>query len=104
MIRKAFKMKVFPNKIEEYIKRHNPIWDDLKEVLHNHGVSNYSIFLDSESDVLFGYAEIDSESQWNSIATTEVCKKWWDFMSDCMETNSDNSPISKGLTEMFHLD
>lgn len=104
MIRKAFKMKVFPNKKEEYTKRHNPIWDDLKEVLHAHGVSNYSIFMDSESDDLFGYAEIDSESQWTAIATTDVCKKWWDFMTDCMETNSDNSPISTELTEVFHLD
>lgn len=104
MIRKAFKMKIFSNKKEEYIKRHNPVWDDLKEVLQSHGVTNYSIFLDSETLSLFGYAEINSEEKWNKIANSTVCKKWWDFMSECMETNSDNSPISKELIEVFHLD
>lgn len=104
MIRKAFKMKVFPNKIDEYIHRHKPIWEALKKVLKAHGVSNYSIFIDAETQLLFGYAEIESEAEWDAIAKTDVCKKWWTFMADCMETNVDNSPVSKALTEIFHLE
>jgi L-rhamnose mutarotase len=104
MIRKAFKMKVFADKKEDYIQRHNPIWDELKAVLQAHDVSNYSIFMDPETEILFGYAEIQSEEQWNAIANTAMCKKWWAFMSDCMETNSDQSPVSIALTEVFHLD
>lgn len=49
MIRKAFKMKVHPEKTAEYFRRHNPIWENLKTLLKGHGVHNYSIFLDSES-------------------------------------------------------
>ena len=35
---------------------------------------------------------------------TEICKKWWKYMADIMETNSDNSPVTIELKEMFHLD
>lgn len=88
----------------EYERRHRPIWDELAEVLKSHGVSNYSIFLDKESSQLFGYAEIESEDLWAAIPETDECKRWWAFMKDIMPSNADNSPISKDLDEVFHLD
>jgi L-rhamnose mutarotase len=103
MIRKAFKMKLCANKAQEYAKRHNPIWKELEEVLKEQGVHNYSIFLDEETHSLFGYAEIESEEKWKAIADTEVCKKWWTFMKDLMETNSDDSPVSTDLKSVFHM-
>lgn len=103
MIRKAFKMKVYSEKIEEYTNRHNPIWPELQKVLKGHGVHNYSIFLDRETYSLFGYAEIESEEQWKAIADTEICKKWWAHMSDLMETNNDASPVSVDLENVFYM-
>jgi L-rhamnose mutarotase len=104
MIRKAFVMSVEPRAYEEYKKRHNPIWKELEDVLKNHGVSNYSIFLEKETNQLFGYAEIESEEKWARIAETEECRRWWAFMKDLMPTNADNSPITADLEEVFHLD
>lgn len=46
MIRKGFLMKVYPDKYEEYEKKHQEIWPEMVEQLHNHGAKNYSIFLD----------------------------------------------------------
>lgn len=103
MIRKAFKMTVFPDMVEDYIKRHNPIWAELEDVLKDHGVHNYSIFLDPETYSLFGYAEIESEEQWNAIAETPICQKWWTHMKDLMETNADDSPQSVELQSVFYL-
>jgi L-rhamnose mutarotase len=103
MIRKAFKMKVYSDKVEEYTKRHNPVWPELQEVLKDHGVHNYSIFLDSDTNSLFGYAEVESEEKWEAIARTEICKKWWAYMADLMETNSDVSPVSIDLKDVFYL-
>ncbi len=103
MIRKAFKMKVYSDRVEEYTKRHNPIWPELQEVLKDHGVHNYSIFLDIETHFLFGYAEIESEEKWEAIAHTEICKKWWAHMDSLMETNTDNSPVSVALEGVFYL-
>lgn len=104
MIRKAFLMKVNPDARAEYERRHRPIWDELKSVLKSHGVSNYSIYLDEETNQLFGYAEIESEEQWSDIANTDECKRWWAYMKDVMPTNADNSPQSRDLREVFRLD
>jgi len=104
MIRKAFLMSVNPDAHAEYEKRHRPIWADLAAMLKQHGVANYSIFLDEETSQLFAYAEIESEELWNAIAETEECRRWWKHMRDIMPTNEDNSPVSRELNEVFHLD
>ena len=103
MIRKALKMKVYSQYHGEYKRRHDEIWESLKNVLKSHGAHNYSIFLDGETDSLFAYVELESEELWNKVAETEECKKWWDFMKDSMETNNDNSPKSVELKEVFYL-
>jgi len=104
MIRKAFMMQVNPEQHEEYRKRHNPIWPELEVVLKTHGVHNYSIFLNPETNQLFAYAEIEDEAQWQSVAETKICQEWWAHMKDIMPSNADNSPITKDLNEVFHLD
>ncbi|MEN8661721.1 MAG: L-rhamnose mutarotase [Lentimonas sp.] len=88
--------------IDEYEKRHTPIWPELTEVFVQQGVRNYSIFLDESSLQLFGYAEVESLSQWEAIAETGVCRKWWDYMGEMMETNPDSSPKAVPLREVFH--
>lgn len=103
MIRKAFLMSVNAGAIEEYQRRHSPIWDDLAQTLKEHGVSNYSIFHDPVTGGLFGYAEIEDEAQWTAIAATPVCRRWWKHMSDVMPANPDSSPVSRPLAEVFHL-
>ena len=103
MIRKALKMKVYSRYHGEYKKRHDEIWESLKNILKSHGAHNYSIFLDGETDSLFAYVELESEELWNKVAETEEWKKWWDFMKDIMETNDDNSPKSIELKEVFYL-
>lgn len=104
MIRKAFVMSVYSEDHDEYQKRHNPIWPELKQTLKEHGAHHYSIFLDKKRSLLFGYVEVESEEMWAAIATTEICKKWWKFMSDVMPTNPDNSPQSDDLSLVFYLD
>ncbi len=104
MIRKAFLMKLKPRCQEEYERRHNPIWPELQTILKEHGVSNYSIFLDQRTDQLFGYAEIESDSRWQQIAQTEICQRWWADMKDLMLTNPDDSPVTTELAKVFHLD
>lgn len=37
MIRKAFVMNVYPDKHDEYEKRHNEIWPEMVDELHKHG-------------------------------------------------------------------
>ena len=101
---KGFKMKLYPGMEAEYEKRHNRLWPEMKDMIHEHGGKNYSIFLDRETLTLFGYIEIEDEALWQAGADTEINRKWWDFMADIMETNPDNSPVSVDLHPVFHLD
>src|SRR5207253_7354354 len=55
------------------------------------------------SDLLFGYAEIESESRWQLIAQAEICQRWWAYMKELMLTNPDDSPMTSELAEVFHL-
>jgi len=104
MIRKAFVMSVNAGLEEEYEKRHRPIWPELEQTLKDHGVSNYSIFLNEETRQLFGYVEIEDEVRWAAIAETPICKKWWTHMKDIMPSNPDHSPKSTELRNVFHMD
>jgi L-rhamnose mutarotase len=104
MIRKAFLMKLKPDRREEYERRHNPVWPEMEEVLRSHGVRNYSIFHEPGTERLFAYAEVEAEGLWLRIAETEACRRWWAYMQELMLTNPDASPISENLDEVFHLD
>lgn len=44
-------------KKEEYVRRHNEIWQKMKEALKEAGISNYSIWY--INDELFGYHECE---------------------------------------------
>lgn len=104
MVRKGFKMFLFPGMEEEYEKRHNELWPEMRDMIHQHGGRNYSIFLDAKTHVLYGYIEVEDEELWAKSADTPINRKWWDYMAPLMETNPDNSPVSKDLKLMFHLD
>ena len=46
---------------------------------------------------------MESQELWDKVAETNICKKWWDYMKDIMETNPDNSPVSIELKKVFDL-
>ena len=96
-------MSVHPGSTDEYESRHKPIWPELEQVLKEHGVHNYSIFLHPGTDQLFGYVEIEDEARWQAIAKTDICQKWWNFMKEIMPANADGSPVSVELKKVFHL-
>ena len=104
LIRKAFVMQLHAGNRAEYVRRHNPIWPELHDVLKAHGVHDYSIHLHPETNPLFGYAEIEDEARWDAIAETDVCKRWWAHMKDLMQSHPDNSPVGINLEEVFYME
>ena len=104
MIRKGFKMKLHPGRADEYARRHAALWPEMKEMIHEYGGRNYSFFLDEETNVLYGYIELEDEARWSASADTAICRKWWDYMADIMDVNPDNSPVAFDLRPVFHLD
>jgi len=102
--RLAFKMYLNEGQKEEYRKRHNEIWPELKKALNDSGVSEYSIFLDEETNILFAFQKVSGEGGSQDLGQTEIVKKWWAFMADLMKTNPDNSPVSISLEEVFFME
>lgn len=101
---KGFKMKLYEGMAEEYERRHRALWPEMKDMIHEYGGKNYTIFFDRETNTLFESIELENEEKWDKSADTEICKKWWEYMADIMETNDDNSPVSISLKNVFHLD
>jgi len=89
---------------EEYKKRHNKIWPELKKLLKKAGVSEYSIFLDEETNTLFAFQKVSGDGGSQNLGETEIVQKWWKYMADIMNTNSDNSPVSTELEEVFYME
>lgn len=96
-------MKLFEGFEEEYKKRHEEIWPELLDLLKSSGISEYSIFLDPETHFLFGMLKAEDPTILNKLPEQPVMKKWWAYMKDIMETNSDGSPQSFSLKEVFFL-
>lgn len=104
MIRGAFTMKILPGTAEEYKKRHDEIWPEMADVLHQAGVSDYSIFLDEESLTLFATWKLSDDNKTAELPKHPMVQKWWAHMADIMETHPDNSPVACNLREVFHMD
>lgn len=102
MTRNAFKMKLKPCFEAEYRKRHDEIWPELSRALTDAGVSDYSIFLDSETLTLFAVQKLADGHTADLLPSTPIVRKWWAYMADIMEVNPDNSPVCVPLTEVFH--
>ncbi|MEN8702850.1 MAG: L-rhamnose mutarotase [Polaribacter sp.] len=102
--RLAFKMKLKYGQKDEYHKRHNAIWPELKLLLKQAGISEYSIFFDEETNTLFAFQKVEWGASSQDLSENLIVKKWWDFMEDIMEVNPDNSPVSKSLEEVFYLE
>lgn len=99
----AFTMKLKSGFEEEYKKRHDELWPEMASLLKESGIHQYSIFLDEETNVLFGYFVKDTTIPNLESNEHPVVQKWWKYMSDIMEVNEDLSPIQKSLKEVFYL-
>jgi L-rhamnose mutarotase len=101
----AFTMKLKPNVIDEYKRRHDEIWPELVALLHEHGISDYSIFLDEQTLTLFAVQNVSSTtiSSNDKLRSNEIMQRWWVHMAELMETNDDGSPVTHPLQLVFHM-
>lgn len=104
MTRLAFKMYLNEGQKQAYIKRHSEIWPQLKQLLKDAGVREYSIFLDEATNTLFAFQKVEGEKGSQDLGSTEIVRQWWDYMADIMAVNPDNSPVSIPLEEVFYME
>ena len=101
MYRNGFKMRLKPGSEAIYKEKHDQIWPELVEVLAGQGVVRFAIYRDG----LDLFAHLESHApQTPGESVDPVMRRWWDMMSEYMETNPDNSPKTWTLEEMFWLE
>ncbi len=102
--RYAFRMRLNPGMKAEYEKRHDAIWPELVELLRGAGVSDYDIWLDEETNLLFGILTRTADHGMEALPLEPVMQRWWAHMADIMQTRPDNAPVDVPLTRVFHMD
>lgn len=100
----AWSAKVKPGKEEEYKRRHDQIWQEMKDVLSAAGIVNYSIWL--SGNTLFGYYECEKGVEYAAKVQAEspVVEKWNEYMKDVMEMDLDpETGAQPHLKKMFEF-
>lgn len=99
----AFKMMLNPGMAAEYERRHDAIWPELSALLIEAGVSDYSIHLDPETDILFAVLWRRKDHTMADLPAHPVMKRWWAHMADIMAVKADNEPIAVPLKTVFQM-
>ena len=91
MQRIAFLIRVRPEKLEEYLKLHNPIWPELAAELKAAGMRNYSLWLRPDGTE-FGYLECDDwQATCDYLAKSKVHTRWQKLMKDFLISPTDSA-------------
>jgi L-rhamnose mutarotase len=91
MQRQAVKMFLNAGCAAEYRKRHDAIWAEVVALLADAGVSNCSIHLGPETNILFAYLERRDDHRMDALPAQPVMRRWWDRRSR-ISTPSSRSP------------
>jgi L-rhamnose mutarotase len=75
----------------------------LADLLRKTGISDYSIFLDKDTHILFAVLTATDPAALDKLPEQAVMQRWWAYMKDIMETNPDNSPVSIPLEAVFYM-
>lgn len=106
MERVCFLLKVKPDRLEEYKRRHQPVWQEMLDALRETGWHNYSLFL-RDDGLLVGYLETtDFRKALEGMAARDVNARWQKEMAPFFEDLEGRRP-DEGLLrleEVFHLD
>jgi L-rhamnose mutarotase len=102
--RVCFLARVRPDRLEEYRKRHENVWPEMRAALRAAGWGNYSIFLTGDG-LLVGYLETeDYQAALDAMAATEVNERWQTEMSGYFVTDGPPDQSFVRVSEIFHLD
>jgi len=102
----CFTLQVKPERLDEYRRRHEDVWPEMRQALRDAGWSNYSLFV-RDDGLLIGYLETpDWDAARRQMAQREVNARWQDSVGDLFlelgERHADDAMT--GLPEVFHLD
>ena len=85
----TWKATLLPGMRDEYVRRHDEIWPEMKETLAQAGIVNYTIWRCGAE--LFGYYECEKGAAYAAKVQAEspVVDRWNEYMRDVMVMDFD---------------
>ncbi|MDQ0203272.1 L-rhamnose mutarotase [Pectinatus haikarae] len=105
MERFAWKAVIKDGMIGEYKKRHDNIWPEMKKVLKDAGIKNYTIW--NTGNEVFGYFECEKSIAYAEKyqAESAVVDKWNEYMKDVMTMEMDKETGAQPkMKQVFFLE
>ncbi len=105
MERVCFLLRVRPERLDEYKRRHEAVWPEMLDALRAAGWGNYSLFLAADG-LLVGYVEVeDFAAALAAMEATDVNARWQAEMAEFFALPSGERPDTglQRLEEVFHL-
>ncbi len=99
----AVRMQLKPGAVDEYKRQHDAIWPDLAKLLSEHGICDYSIFLDETDLSLFAVLKLAPNNRRSALPSHPLMRQWWQLMAPLMEVEADMQPKEQALVPVFHL-
>lgn len=104
MARVCFEFRVKPDRLDEYLARHDPVWPEMLREIAASGRRNYSIFHRGGGE-LVGYFETDDlDASTRYLAASDIAERWEAEMTPffvAVEGRADQNLTT--LTEVFNL-
>jgi L-rhamnose mutarotase len=101
-MRYCFSLQVRPERMAEYVERHQAVWPEMQQALRATGWRNYSLFLRPDG-LLIGYVEADDlQASQAAMAALDVNTRWQSEMAGFFADGGPNEGFPL-LTEVFHL-
>lgn len=101
----AWNALVAEGKIDEYKRRHDNLWPEMKELLKKAGIRNYTIW--NVGNELFGYYECEFGAEYAAKVQreSEIVERWDEYMKDIliMETDPETGAQPR-LTQVFSFE
>lgn len=104
-VRVMFRLRVKPEMLDEYMRRHDPIWPEMLEEIAASGRRNYSIFHVGGGELIGVYETDDDAASQAHLAQSEVAAKWEASMAPFFtgqEGRADQD--AETFPEVFHLE
>ena len=101
----AWKATIKDGCIEEYVRRHDNLPQEMKDLLREAGIRNYSIW--NVGNELFGYYECEKGIDFaaRTQADSPIVKKWDAYMADILIMEKDPATGAQPLlTQVFEFD
>jgi L-rhamnose mutarotase len=104
--RVCFQLQVKPDRLEEYVRRHEAVWPEMLRAIADAGRRNYSLFL-RDDGLLIGYYETDDDAASAAALAADPRTAAWEAEAAGFFESLDGARPDQGaptLREVFHLE